>query len=279
MPLILGRASAGLGGTGVAMPLRMFWLLTLPLLLAGCLVTERDLQMQRDVMELSRRLDGVERNLKTVQDETAGGVKARLDSLTRSQAGLQAKLDGLQVDVQGVEGRFDDIGRVNSTLRQDLTLLRDELGLQIADLGQRVGRIEQGAAAAPPSAASADAEYELALQTIRDKQDYADGRERMGAFLKHYPNDPRAINAAYWIGETFYAEKAYDKAILQFEEVVQKYRDDPKAAAALYKQALAFDALKDRKSARLVMTKLVERFPLSEEAKKAKEKLKEWNRR
>ena len=261
------------------MPFHYLWLLTLPLLLSGCLVTERDLQMQRDVLELSRRLDGVERNLKAVQEETSGGVKSRFDGLTRSQADLQAKLDGLQVDVQGAQGRFDDLGRVNSTLRQDLSLLRDEFGLQIADLGQRVGRLEQALAEVPTNAASADTEYELALQAIRDQQDLAGGRERMGTFLKHYPNDPRAVNAAYWIGETYYAEKAYDKAILQFEEVIQKYRDDPKVAAALYKQALAFDALKDRKSATLVMTRVVERFPLSEEAKMAKQKLKEWTRR
>ena len=68
----------------------------------------------------------------------------------------------------------------------------------------------------------------------------------MTTFLQRYPADPRAVNAAYWIGETHYAEKAYDKAVLQFEEVVQKYGDNPKVASALYKQALAFDALKDR---------------------------------
>lgn len=255
------------------------WLLV-PLLLGGCLVTERDLQVQRDLLELTRRLDGVERNLKLVQEETAGGVKARFDSLTRSQAELQAGLDGLRVDGQGMQGRFDDLGRADATLRQDLTLLKDELGLQLLDLGQRVARLEQspGAASALPSAASADELYEQALQTIRDKQEFAAGREQMASFLKNYPADPRAVNAAYWIGETHYAEKAYDKAVLQFEEVAQKYGDDPKVASALYKQALAFDALKDRKSARLVMKKVVDRFPLAEEAKKAKEKLKEWGR-
>ena len=98
----------------------------------------------------------------------------------------------------------------------------------------------------------------------------------MSTLLKRYPADPRAVNAAYWIGESYYAEQAYDKAALQFEEVVQKYGDDPKVAAALYKQALAFEALKDRGSAKLVMKKLIDRFPASEEAKKGKEKLKEW---
>jgi len=249
------------------------WLFV-PLLLGGCLVTERDLQVQRDMLELTRRLDGVERNLRLVQEDTAGGVKARFDSLTRSQAELQAGLDGLRVDGQGTQGRFDDLGRANATLRQELTLLKQELGLQVVDLGQRVAKLEQ-AQGAPP-AASADELYEQALQSIRDRQEFAAGREGMTTFLKNYPGDPRAVNAAYWIGETYYAEKAYDKAVLQFEEVVQRYGDDPKVASALYKQALAFEALKDRKSARLVMKKVIERFPLSDEAKKAKEKLKEW---
>lgn len=257
--------------------LRYLPLLAVLLLVSGCLVTERDLQVQRDLLELTRRLDGMERNLKLVQDETAGGVKARFDSLTRSQAELQAGVDGVRVDFQGAQGRFDDLGRADAALRQDLSLLKDEFGLQVADLGQRVARLEQAAALAPnPLGESADQLYERALQTIRDKQEFGGGRELMVTFLQRYPADPRAVNAAYWIGETHYAEKAYDKAVLQFEEVVQKYGDDPKVASSLYKQALAFDAIKDRKSARVVMKKVVDRFPLSEEAKKAKEKLKEW---
>ena len=257
---------------------RIFPWALVPLILGGCLVTERDLQMQRDVMELTRRLDGVERNLRQVQEETAGGVKARLDGVTRSQAELQAGLDSLRVDVQGSRGRFDDLGRADTVLRQDYTLLKEELGLQVADLGQRIAKLEQAQAAASssPAAVNADQLYEQALAAIRDRQEFASGRELMGEFLKTYPTDPRAVNAAYWIGETYYAEQAYDKAVLQFEDVVQRYGDDPKVASALYKQALAFDALKDRKSARLVMKKLADRFPMAEESKKAKEKLKEW---
>lgn len=261
--------------------LTMVLLLTLPVFLTGCLVTERDLQMQRDVMELTRRLDGMERNLKLVQEETSGGVKARFDNLTRTQAELQAGLDGLRVDIHGVQGRFDDLNRGNAALRQDLSMQRDEFRLQLADLGKRLELLEQSAPVAEagtPPGESADELYEKALQTIRDTQDFAGGRELMSTFLRRYPTDPRAANAAYWIGETYYAEKAYDKAILQFEEVAQKYHDDPKVAAALFKQALAFDALNDRKSAKLVLKKVIEGFPLSEQAKMAKEKLKQWGK-
>jgi tol-pal system protein YbgF len=253
------------------------WMIVVVALLgAGC-VSEEQLRLQREVLELTRRVDGMERSLRSVQEETAGGIKERMGTITRQQAELQAGIDSVRVDMQGAQGRFDDLGRADTRLRQDLTLLRDELGLQVADVGKRLTKLEEAAAKpATPVEESADALYERGLQTIRDQQEPAAGREVMSTFLKRYPADPRAVNAAYWIGETFYTEKAYDKAVLQFEEVVQKYGDDPKVAAALYKQALAFDAIKDRASARLVLKKLLERFPLAEEAKKGKEKLKEW---
>ena len=243
------------------------------LLGSGCMVSEEQLRLQREVLELTRRVDGMERTLRSGQEESKG----RIDTLARGHAELQAGIDGLRVDQQGVQGRFDDLGRTDATLRQNLTLLKDDLGLQVADLGQRLTKLEQ-AAVPTPVEESADALYERGLQAIRDGQDTAGGRELMATFLKRYPNDPRAVNAAYWIGEAYYSEKAFDKAALQFEEVIQKYRDDPKVAAALYKQGLAFDALKDRASAKLVMKKLIERFPLAEEAKKGKEKLKEWGK-
>lgn len=243
------------------------------LLGSGCMVSEEQLRLQREVLELTRRVDGMERTLRSGQEESKG----RIDTLARGHAELQAGIDSLRVDQQGVQGRFDDLGRTDATLRQNLTLLKDDLGLQVADLGQRLTKLEQVAVPTPVEE-SADALYERGLQAIRDGQDTAGGRELMATFLKRYPNDPRAVNAAYWIGEAYYSEKAFDKAALQFEEVIQKYRDDPKVAAALYKQGLAFDALKDRASARLVMKKLIERFPLAEEAKKGKEKLKAWGK-
>ncbi len=246
------------------------------LLSGGCLATQSDVQMQQQsVLELTRRLDNAERSLQALQRETA--LKTRVDALAASQAELQSAVDSLRVDVQGQAGRFDDLGRADKTLRQDLSLIKDELSLQLTDLAQRLAKLEQAqAAAAAAPAAPAEDLYDKALKTIREQQDPSLGREQMETFLRNQPNDPRAANAVYWIGETFYAEKAYERAIVQFEEVARRYGDNPKAAAALLKQALAFDALKDRKSARVVLRKLSERFPMSEEAGKAKEKLKEW---
>lgn len=280
----------------------LFSLLIASLLLAGC-VTQQDLQTQREMLELKRRMGEAERALKELQDDSAGGVRAHVDTLARNQADFQAELDTVRVDLQSMQGRTGDQARVNQELRQDLTLLRDELSLQVADLGQRVGQLEGGSlpaspqpaqvtpvtpapapgvASAPPvvkaqptpAGESASELYDRALQKIREEQQFAAGRELMESFLKRYPSDPLAVNAAYWIGETYYAEKNFEKAILQFEDIIQKQGDHPKVASAMLKQALAFEASGDMATGKLLLNRVIERFPLSAEAARAKEKLK-----
>jgi tol-pal system protein YbgF len=273
------------------------------LLLSSCVVTQQDLQMQRDLLELKRRLGEAERAVKEMQDDTSGGVRAHVETLAGNQADFQAELDGVRVDLQSIQGRTGDQERVNDEFRQDLSLLRDELSLQVADHEQRLAKLESaGGAVVPamsetqtapqttdpaaakatapsaatvvtPSGESAPELYDRALKMIREAQDFSAGRELMETFLKRYPDHDLAVNAAYWIGETYYAEKNYEQAILQFEEIIQKYGDHPKVASAMLKQALAFESSGDKATARLLLQRVVERFPLSDEAGKAKQKL------
>ena len=270
--------------------------LIVSMLLSGCVVTEQDLQMQRDLLEMKRRLGETERALKELQDDASGGVRAHVETLARNQADFQAELDGVRVDLQSMQGQTGDQERVNEDMRQDLTLLRDELSLQIVDHEQRLSLLEGGGGvdlqkpvtassptilaqpvvkpqAATPSGESAPELYERALKMIREQRDFAAGREMMETFLKRYPKDDLAVNAAYWIGETYYAEKAYEQSILQFEEVIETYGEHPKVASAMLKQALAFEASGDKATAELLLQKLIKRYPLSGEAEKAKKKL------
>lgn len=273
---------------------RSLAILVAGLLLSSCVVTQQDLQMQRDLLEMKRRLGEAERAVKELQDDSSGGVRAHVETLAGNQADFQAELDGLRVDLQSMQGRTGDQERINDELRQDLTLLRDELSLQVADHEQRLAKLDAGmaaASAAPPAVSpsptpavappvattpageSAPELYDRALKKIREEQDFDAGRELMEAFLKRYPEHDLAVNAAYWIGETYYAEKNYEQAILQFEEIIQKYGDHPKVASAMLKQALAFESTGDQATAKLLLQRVIERYPLSDEAGKAKQKL------
>jgi TolA-binding protein len=76
------------------------------------------------------------------------------------------------------------------------------------------------------------------------------------------------------LGETFYAQRQYEAAIVAFDEVIQKYGDNPKVPASILKQGFAFAALDDSRNARFFLEQVQSRFPDSEEAKQAEAKLK-----
>ncbi len=253
-------------------------------LVAGCIPTQRELMMERDLTEMKRRLAETERGVATMRQ--GGETKTTLDNLARQQAEMQAAVDTLRVEMQSFSGRFEDVKRDKGGTRDEIKLIRDDLGLKLTALEDRVGKLEArlqsgalpAAGLAPVAGAAAVGEtpqalYERGLDLIQRQGEMARGRELMQDFLKKYPQDPLGVNAMYWIGETYYGEKKYENAILQFQDVIQKYGDHPKVASALYKQGLSFQALGDTKNAKVILKRVVDTFPLSEEAKRAKERL------
>lgn len=257
------------------------------LLFAGCIPTQRELRMERDQDEIKRRLAEIEQSVLGRTAQRSDEQRNRLDTLARQVAEQQAAIDNLRVELQSIKGRQEDLTQQNTEVRQEVTLMRDDLGLKVTALEDRFAQLEnrienlKGAprAAAAPQADTPEARYERGLKLIREEEQFAQGRQALEDFLERYPDHELAVNAMYWIGEAYYGEKKYENAILQFQDVIQKYSDHPKAAAALLKQGMAFAALDDIKNARVIMQKLIDTYPLSDEAKKAKDRLAEWQGR
>ena len=108
---------------------------------------------------------------------------------------------------------------------------------------------------------------------IEEYNRFASLLEDIQEFLKKHPKHDLNVNAMYWIGEALYGEKEYERAILQFQDVIQQYGEHPKAAAAMFKQALSFKSLGDNQNAKTTFQKLINNFPLSPEAEKAKQQI------
>jgi tol-pal system protein YbgF len=247
--------------------------------LAGCIPTQRELRMEQDLEEMKRRLAQSERSVVTLREDRSDKASERLELLAKQQAEVQAALDTLRVEFQSVNGRLEDMAQTSARMREDISLVQDDLSLKVSALEDRLGEVEEALAARPvPATPEVPAEtpetvYQRGLELIQKEGAFGRGREQMELFLKRYPEHELAVNAMYWIGEAFFGEKKFEDAILQFQDVVQKHGNHPKAAAALLKQGLAFRALGDEKNARVILQQVVERFPNSEEAKKAKERL------
>jgi tol-pal system protein YbgF len=114
--------------------------------------------------------------------------------------------------------------------------------------------------------------YKDAYETYQ-RGDYEGARRKFEAFLKQYPNTDLSDNAQFWIGETYYGKKDYEKAILEYEKAIAKYPEGDKIPAALLKQALAFLELGDKTNGRNLLKRVIERYPQSEQADMAKKRL------
>lgn len=257
----------------------VFALVLLAFVAAGCLPSQSQVRMEQDMQELKRRLADIERNTLGRSQEQSQQMSGRLDTLARQQAETQASIDALRVDLQAVNGRLEDQSRSQNQLRDELRLVRDDLGLKVSALEDRLRQPDlPGAptAAAQPAAQAPQELYQRGLDQIMRQNDFVGGRESLTEFLRRHPNHELSVNAMYWVGEAFYGEKKFENAILQFQDVIQKHGEHPKAASAMLKQGLSFEALGDRRNARLIMERVGEVYPLSDEAKKSKEYLAQW---
>ena len=116
-------------------------------------------------------------------------------------------------------------------------------------------------------------DYETAWRAL-EKKDHRVAISRFKEFLQKHPKSRLASNAQYWIGESHYALREFDQAILEFDAVRSRYPQGDKVPAALLKQGFAFAELGEKVNARLILQEVVEKYAQSPEAVQAKQRLK-----
>lgn len=102
---------------------------------------------------------------------------------------------------------------------------------------------------------------------------YEKAREAFGSFLKQYPASEFSDNVQFWIGECYYFEKKYEKAIVEYDKVIKNFPGGNKTSYALLKQGLSFLKLGDKDSARLLLQQVTKDFPNTSQARIARGKL------
>jgi tol-pal system protein YbgF len=93
-------------------------------------------------------------------------------------------------------------------------------------------------------------------------------------FMSKNTTHELADDAQYWIGESYFQEKKFERAILAFNKVQVDYANGDKAPNALFKEALAFLNLGDKASARELFARVIQKYPNSSVAIAATEQLK-----
>lgn len=99
--------------------------------------------------------------------------------------------------------------------------------------------------------------------------------ERFRAVLNRGGKGKEAAEAYYGLGECDYNRKDYKKAIVQYSKVQEAFAKSARVPASLYRIGLSFQHLNMPADAKGFFSEVVERYPKSAEAKKARAKVKE----
>lgn len=102
------------------------------------------------------------------------------------------------------------------------------------------------------------------------KKKYSEAVAAFESYVEENPKGKHVIEANYFLGESLWTQKEYQRAILAFSVVHEKAPKTPRGRMATLRIAECFKALKKNDEAKSFVKLLVDSAPESEEAKKAK---------
>jgi len=228
-----------------------------------------NLGQQKEIDATRASLADTRANLQKVEREVSS-LKELIEE-TRHQVGRQIDNTSREGDqrVKDLEARLGKLAEGFKGQGEQLKLREDELkevrkGLQLPAEATEIASAENE---------TIRRDYEVAWRNL-EKRDYRIAIARFKDFQKKHPKSNLAANAQYWIGESHYALREFDQAIIEFDAVRTKYPEAAKVPAALLKQAYAFAELGENTNARLLLQEVVEKYAQTPEATQAKQKLK-----
>jgi len=250
-----------------------------------------------------QQVDVLERDQRRLRADM-GNLQGDVDGFRATLADTRANIQQMQRDLSAIKERIDEtrvqvgrqIGQTSrdgdqrvKTLESRLAKLEEDAKAQAQILKNRDDELKQlrdAALAAEQRPIVYDGFADIALgetELVRrdyesawrsfEKKDYQIAVSRFREFVKKNPKSRLAAAALFWLGESHFALKEFDKAIVAYDEV-RRYPQTDKVAAALLRQGFAFAELGEKLNARLVLQELVEKYPQSAEAPRAKHRLK-----
>jgi tol-pal system protein YbgF len=231
-----------------------------------------------DTDRMKETLDSLEETLNLLQQRFAAIEKMELGEgekrafLGESLGSINDTLDTLKNSLESMDGEVAEL----KESQRSIDVAMDEFRESERSIDERLSRLEVRPIQKEKKEETPDPAT-LYMEGYHDTMDknFTGAMETFERFLAQFPDHELADNAQYWMGEIYYARGDWERAILEFDKVVKKYPAGDKVADSLLKQGYSFEKLGDMKTAKILLRRVVEEFPQSETAKRAKERLEE----
>jgi len=115
-------------------------------------------------------------------------------------------------------------------------------------------------------------EYQKAFDLIKSGEYFA-AEETLSIFIDLYSDTEFIDDAIYWLGESFYSQKKYNKALKEFEKITKHHPNSEKLVEAILKTGFTQFELGDIEKSIKTLNQLIKSYPDSSASRLAKDKL------
>ena len=240
------------------------------------------IQLQTQVQQLLEQMNTMKQGFDERMGVMKNLVEQNTDAANKTTAAINALQTNLQKQQSDAAGRVDQLSGQIQALNDTL----DELKVRLAKVSKQLEDMQsaQQSIAASQQAAQAQAQAQaqapppdvLYANALRDynggKNDLA--TQEFSDYIKFYPNTDLAGNSYFYLAELQFRAGSYQQAIGNYDQVLQSFPSGNKAASAQLKKGYALIELGKTEDGVKELRHLIQRYPRTNEATQARERLK-----
>jgi len=221
-----------------------------------------------------------------------------ISNLQKQQADLYLRIDNLLVKYGEMKGRLEDIANkinhlqssINGISGSNAKSVNPQQGAQVGiDYNQnaqsakaktyRRNHPQQTISPKMPQGPShervvSDEKAYASAKKIFDNGNYSEAIKSFVSFKNKYSKSKYVPNAIFYIAQSYYKKNIFDKAIINYDYLINTYPKSNKATDATLKEGISFIKIGDATDGKYLLSKVVEQYPKSSQAQIAKKYLK-----
>jgi TolA-binding protein len=235
--------------------------------------------MQKDQEALSAKLAMQEQTAAAMRHDVDGlraqvdGAVARVDQALKANADRGVDFMTERQRLNALAGRIDETSHAVDDLKKEVATTRAEQNARLDELK----RTQEAQPTRPPPLTIPETApaHLAAINAAYDKKDYAVLRTLGSEYVKRYPNDDKADDVLYLMGDADVREGRGASALGEFNRVLKFQPPSNVMGKTLFGIGEAYLLLKDCPNAKLAFQATVSRAAKQPEGQAAKKKLEE----
>lgn len=220
-----------------------------------------------------READAASKGVAIIDNQLKASLKEQQGLVVNSLAPLGSKVDGLSTDYASLS---ENVKEVSARLNRQQVML-EKILTAVTTMQTPAppppsasGTQQAGLPAGCPTNVGPEQVFTQALSD-KDRGNADLAIVEFGDYIKCWPNEEKAAEAQFYLGETLYSlKKDYEAAVTAYDTVIEKYPDHKKAPDAMYMKGRALMMSDQRVKAKQVLTELIKLYPNTEAARRAK---------